>query len=116
MPLILFIGYTIYGEGYFSSEEMYLGPADIFLQYIFPIILTVGFWMYKSATPGKMALKVKIVNVDDLQQPSKGRLILRYVGYYVSLLFFGLGFFWAAFDSKKQTWHDKIAKTLVIYN
>lgn len=116
LPLIFMIAFAVYGEGYFSSEQTYQGPIDIFLQYVFPIFLTLGFWMYKSATPGKMLLNLKIVNVSDLQQPSKGCLILRYVGYYVSTLLFGLGFLWAAFDPKKQTWHDKMAKTLVIYD
>ncbi|PCJ43200.1 MAG: RDD family protein [Moraxellaceae bacterium] len=115
MPLVIFFGFMAYGASYFESEQVYKGPADIFIQYVLPIFLTVGFWMYKSATPGKMVVKAVIVNAADLQRPSKGQLILRYVGYYVSLLVFGLGFIWAAFDPKKQAWHDKIAKTLVIY-
>jgi uncharacterized RDD family membrane protein YckC len=30
------------------------------------------------------------------------------------LLPFGLGYFWVAFDKKKQSFHDKLANTLVI--
>ena len=44
------------------------------------------------------------------------RAILRYLGYIVSALFFFLGFIWILFSSKRQGWHDKIARTCVVYN
>ena len=43
-----------------------------------------------------------------------GVAFLRWVGYLVSLLFFGLGYFWVIVDPRKQGWHDKIAATVVI--
>ena len=36
------------------------------------------------------------------------------IGYPVSLLPLGLGFYWALVDKNNQAWHDKIAGTLVI--
>jgi uncharacterized RDD family membrane protein YckC len=36
------------------------------------------------------------------------------LGYWISGLVFGLGFIWAAFDSRKETWHDKIFDTWVL--
>lgn len=41
-------------------------------------------------------------------------LIGRYLAYYVSLIPFGLGFIWVAFDGRKQGWHDKLAGTVVV--
>jgi hypothetical protein len=41
--------------------------------------------------------------------------VLRYVGYLVSAIVVSLGFIWILFDSKRQGWHDKIAKTYVVY-
>ena len=35
-------------------------------------------------------------------------------GYYVSLLFLALGFFWIALPPRKQGWHDKLAGTVVV--
>jgi uncharacterized RDD family membrane protein YckC len=32
----------------------------------------------------------------------------------VSIIPFGLGLLWVAFDSRKQGWHDKLAHTLVV--
>ena len=79
-----------------------------------PFAITVVFWIYKAATPGKMLLGMSIIDASTLQKASKGRLILRYFAYYISMIPFGLGFFWVVWDKKKQGWHDKIAGTLVI--
>jgi uncharacterized RDD family membrane protein YckC len=78
------------------------------------IAYTVGFWGTKSATPGKMALGLMVVDQDG-KEITWVKAILRYVGYFVSALPLGLGFIWAGFDAKKQGWHDKIAGTYVIY-
>jgi uncharacterized RDD family membrane protein YckC len=45
-----------------------------------------------------------------------GGAIVRYVGYIVDSIIFGLpiGYLWAAFDKDKQAWHDKMAGTYVI--
>jgi uncharacterized RDD family membrane protein YckC len=40
---------------------------------------------------------------------------VRYLGYFVSALPLGLGFFWVAWDKRKQGFHDKLAKTVVIH-
>ena len=47
-------------------------------------------------------------------RPSLGRLALRFLGYFVSAFPLYLGFLWAALDRRKQGWHDKIARTVVI--
>jgi uncharacterized RDD family membrane protein YckC len=41
-------------------------------------------------------------------------VIVRALACFLSLAPLGLGFLWAAFDADKQTWHDKIAGTVVI--
>jgi uncharacterized RDD family membrane protein YckC len=40
--------------------------------------------------------------------------LLRYLGYFLSILPLGLGFLWIAWDARKQGWHDKLAGTVVI--
>ena len=91
------------------------GAAGGFLvQLLLPAALIVGFWVWKSTTPGKMVVSAKIVDAKTLGDPSTGQLIVRYVGYFISTFVFFLGFLWVAFDKRKQGWHDKIAGTLVI--
>jgi uncharacterized RDD family membrane protein YckC len=42
--------------------------------------------------------------------------ILRYIGYFASILPLCLGLLWVAKDPRKQGFHDKIANTVVVYN
>ena len=84
------------------------------LQALALAILVIVFWKWKSATPGKMVIGAVIVDANTLAPPSTGQLIGRYLGYFISALFMGLGFLWVAFDGRKQGWHDKLAGTLVI--
>lgn len=106
----------IYGNAVWESENMFLflGPADFLINYTLPFVATILFWLYKSATPGKMALKIKIVNASDGSKLSVGQAIGRYFAYIPATLLFGIGIFWVAFDKRKQGWHDKLAKTVVI--
>lgn len=108
------LGWIIYGAIYFKSTEFVQGYADIFISYVLPFVITMAFWFYKSATPGKMALGLKIVDAKTLNKASTRKLVVRYLGYYVSLLAIGLGYFWVGWDKKKQAWHDKMAGTLVV--
>lgn len=45
-----------------------------------------------------------------------GRALLRYLGYWLSAIPLGLGFFWVLVDDQRQGWHDKLADTYVIYD
>lgn len=114
MLFIVAVGMAYYGSSYLESEEAYKGTLDIILQYVFPALVTIAFWMYKSATPGKMAVRVKIVDAVSLEPASKWQLVGRYLAYYPSMIVLFFGFIWIAFDPKKQAWHDKMAKTIVI--
>ena len=110
-PLLLWIYGT---ENYVSSPMLIHGPADLFLNYILPLIVTLIFWHYRSATPGKMICRLIIVDAQTLQKPSTKQFVIRYFAYIISTLPLFLGYFWIAFDDRKQAWHDKIAKTVVI--
>ena len=77
-------------------------------------VLIVAFWIWKSATPGKMLISAEIVDAKSLGKMGVGQSIVRYIGYIVSTIPLCLGFLWVAFDRRKQGWHDKIAGTLVV--
>ena len=103
------------GMSYNASSYSFEGNGNFFLNYILPAIVVLAFWFYKSATPGKMAMKLKIVDAKTGEKPTLGQFLLRYVGYFLSSILL-LGFIWVAFDKRKQGWHDKIAGTVVIRN
>ena len=98
-----------------SIQNQQTGPTGTLVTYLLPFIATLIFWHYRSATPGKMLLKLEIVDAETLKQPTTSQYLIRYVGYFVSTIPLCLGFLWVAFDPRKQAWHDKLAKTLVIY-
>jgi len=112
VPLLL----AFYGSAYFANEEgrMVQGTADFLISYVLPLVATVLFWKYRAATPGKMALGLKIVDAGTFGPMSTGQLIGRYFAYIPAALVLCIGFLWVAFDARKQGWHDKMAGTVVI--
>lgn len=83
------------------------------------IIISIAYFTYfhgiNGRTPGKMLLGLQVLSAEGTSI-NFGISFLRAVGYLVSSLLFTipLGFIWAAFDKRKQGWHDKIAGTVVI--
>jgi uncharacterized RDD family membrane protein YckC len=106
----------IYGDEYFNANAEVAGVADVLISWVFPAVAIILFWIYKSATPGKMAFKLRIVDARSGDKPSMGQFIGRYLGYWVSGFALGLGLLWVAFDRRKQSWHDKLAGTVVVRN
>jgi len=104
----------IYGSGYWTSQEPVSGGWDILIRYIAPIFITVWFWTRYLGTPGKMALRLRVVDAHTGQAISTPQAIGRYFGYYVSILPLLLGFIWVGIDKKKQGFHDKLAGTVVV--
>jgi len=103
----------IYGRRYWQGG-VGGGSLDLAINYLLPAVAIILFWIWKSATPGKMLLRLRIVDAKSGGVPSPGQFIIRYLGYYVSTLPLMLGFLWVAFDRRKQGWHDKLAGTVVI--
>ncbi|QPJ62933.1 MAG: RDD family protein [Candidatus Nitronauta litoralis] len=88
--------------------------ADVLFNYIVPFALTVFFWLKYLGTPGKMILKLKVVDKDTHQALSMGQAVGRYFAYIIAILPLFLGFIWIAFDENKQGWHDKLAGSVVL--
>ena len=112
--LILPLLTAIYGAAYWDSSEIVHGPVDFLISWVAPAVAVVLFWIARQATPGKMAISARIVDAKTGGQATTRQLVIRYLGYYVSLIPFGLGILWVAFDPRKQGWHDKIAGTVVV--
>jgi uncharacterized RDD family membrane protein YckC len=75
----------------------------------------VYFWTKDGQTLGNRALNIRVVKTDG-SLLTVGGAIVRYIGYLLDSIIFGLpiGYIWAAFDTQKQAWHDKIAGTIVV--
>ncbi|WP_299495252.1 RDD family protein [uncultured Shewanella sp.] len=112
--VILPLLFLIYGSELSDVESTGVNVVDFSLNHIFPLVVSVLFWVYKSATPGKMVFKAQVVDAKTGKPPSVKQSIIRYISYYISLIVLGLGFLWVIWDKKKQAWHDKLAGTVVI--
>ena len=73
----------------------------------------IYFWHQYGATPGKMALGLRVVN-DHGQFPTWGQAIGRFFAEILSAIPFFLGYFWAL-GEQRRTWHDLLAGTYVIH-
>ncbi len=85
-------------------------------------LLTLGWWVYNTgyrvATTGysfghKIG-KVRVVMEDTGQTPPQNTAMVRAVAHLLDELICALGFLFPLWDSKKQTFADKISKTVVI--
>ena len=66
-----------------------------------------------GATPGKMALGLKVVRPDG-SPISYARACGRHFSEWISGMLFGIGYLMAAFDEEKRSLHDRICDTRVV--
>ena len=81
-----------------------------------PLILIayfVAMWTWKGTSIGKICLGLKIVRIDGTPIDFAVALVRSLASCFSFAVFF-LGFFWAGWDKEKQSWHDKIAGTIVV--
>ena len=107
-----FVG--IFVQMFNPYEPLPLAELIILSGLVLSVIYYVGYWSKSGQTIGNTLLGIKVVTKDG-SQLSGGKAFLRYIGYLVSAIVLSIGFLWAAFDRKRQGWHDKIAGTYVIY-
>ncbi len=98
-----------------TVEEMINITNTFIFEYMFmKIVYQAFFVMQYGATLGKIIMKIRVIEIRTLQNPSVLSSLNRAIFRIVSETFFYLGFLWGVFDSAKQTLHDKTARTLVI--
>jgi len=81
---------------------------------LFAVMYDVGFWTLAGQTPGKWLMGLLVVKANG-ERLKLGRALLRWLGYWLSGILF-LGFLWVLVDSKRQGFHDKLARTIVVYS
>lgn len=92
---------------------IFLGLLLVALLLVSSMIVIFQQWFL--ATPGQMNRRIVILNAEKRRQVPSGRIMKRFASAFLSFLPLGLGFFWSAFDKRKQTWHDKIAGTVMVH-
>jgi uncharacterized RDD family membrane protein YckC len=101
------------GTNYFELDYAATALAGMFGT-VLGIAYFVAFWAWRGQTIGMMPFKLRVVRAEDGGEVDFGRSLLRYVGLIISFAAILIGVAWAAFDSRKQGWHDKIGGTVVV--
>lgn len=71
-------------------------------------------WKIRGTTIGGIVCGLRVVRLDGraIDWPTA---VARALGAFLSMVVVGLGFIWVVFDPERQSWHDKIAGTVVVY-
>lgn len=112
--LSLLIGLAISMLGIATAGD----PSINMVLWLFGVSLGIGYAVffigYCGQTPGKMALRIKVIRTNG-NPMTYGRAALREVlGKFISVILLCIGYIMVAFDTQKQGLHDKIADTYVI--
>jgi uncharacterized RDD family membrane protein YckC len=67
----------------------------------------------RGQTLGKRVLRIRVVGLSTGEPVERGRAVLRAIGKPISSIFY-LGYIWMLFDDERQTWHDKMAGSVVV--
>jgi len=119
--LIFVVALLAFGAGTFFLSDSNIEPFDLERVFI-PIYLLLFFLGsayfvilhgYGGKTIGKMLLGIRLIT-EQGNSPGFWEAFVRWVGYYISTAFLFIGFIWSIFDSRSQSWHDKIAGTFVV--
>ena len=120
-PLLGIIGITALKADSFSNEESIAAVlAIIGVGMITYMVLIIMGWLYfalmesyKGATVGKMAMGLKVTDMEG-NQINFLRATGRYFGKIVSSMILMIGYIMAGFTEKKQALHDIMANCLVV--
>ena len=109
--IVFFIDQNLLNIKPYSDLEFFF----IFSMIVFlPTITLFMLWKFKGASIGKLIFKVRIVDAETYCLPTNKQLLFRLIGNFISIFSFFLSYIHMAIDSRKQTWHDKLAKTVVV--
>jgi uncharacterized RDD family membrane protein YckC len=101
-----------------ASGAFYLNLPALLVFYLFVLIVAAAyyayFWGSSGSTLGMRMFKLRVVDANNGQPIGIGRAVVRYVGFIVAGFPCWIGLIWAAFDTRAQGWHDKIASTVVL--
>jgi uncharacterized RDD family membrane protein YckC len=80
----------------------------------FSVVYHTIFIAFYGATLGKISQRIIVIETDTFEKPTLFSALSRALMRVVSSACFWLGFLWAFGSYYRQTWHDKIANTIVI--
>lgn len=117
--LVTFIIVFIYWSNLNSSGSDLASMLMVMNDFIWQVLIlkfiyqTFFVWYY-GATVGKIITKIRVVDYYHFGKVSIFTAMTRSILRIISEMFFYIGFIFAFFNDGRQTFHDKIGRTLVI--
>jgi uncharacterized RDD family membrane protein YckC len=118
----MLVAFMVFGSpNYFGSALARYSAHDRLVYQAISFPLGVGlaiayacfFILRWDATPGKMALGLKLIRSDG-EKLTAGRIVGRYFSEWLSVLTCFIGYIMVGFDDQKRALHDRICDTRVI--
>jgi uncharacterized RDD family membrane protein YckC len=86
---------------------------------VISLVISAGYSLYflgstSGQTIGMRAAGIRLVDAKNYGRIDYTRCLTRYLVAIASGLVCLLGYFWMLWDPQKQTWHDKVAGTIVV--
>ena len=117
--LITLIVFTIYWDTISNSgndlQSLLLVMNEFVLQILLLKFIYQAFFVwYYGATVGKIVAKIRVIDYESYDRVTLFSSIMRSIARILSEMFFYIGFIFSFLNDGKQTFHDKVGKTLVI--
>lgn len=120
--VIFLVTAFVFSTGIYVATYDLVSAADYSLDFmaaVFSLLLLIGssYFIflegYGGKTLGNMVMGITVIG-DDGDSINVPVAFKRWAVSFFSASFLFIGFLWALFDSRSQTWHDKIAGTIVV--
>ncbi|HLQ15543.1 MAG TPA: RDD family protein [Candidatus Eisenbacteria bacterium] len=113
------LGVTMGASGTTSDRAVNTASQGIgSLIQLISFVISVGYFVFfwgRGQTLGMRLFKLRVADANTGAPIGYGRAALRFLGYVISAIVCYIGLIWAAFDARKQGWHDKMANTVVLH-
>ncbi|RJQ38382.1 RDD family protein [Candidatus Microgenomates bacterium] len=113
VPIVfVFSGYYVFQEQ--TVQNVIVSEVEGLIATIFMTAYYIIMYAeYNGQTLGKRIAGIKVI-MEDGSKITYGKAFLRTITGYTSAAVLFLGYLWVIWSKKKQTWHDKIAQTVVV--
>ena len=112
--LLIFALWDAFASAQTTEEIINLTNSFVFEYMLMKIIYQAFFVMQYGGTLGKLAMKIRIIEIQTFTNPNVLVSLNRAIFRIISELIFYLGFLWGMLNPSRQAWHDLTAKTLVV--
>jgi uncharacterized RDD family membrane protein YckC len=112
--LLIFALWDAFSSAQTTEAIINLTNSFVLEYMMMKIIYQAFFVMQYGATLGKLAVKIRVIEIDTFSNPNVLVSLNRAIFRVISELIFYLGFLWGMLNPSRQAWHDLTAKTLVV--